>query len=346
MDWARASRGPLVIRRATPFGLRGCVYDHLAVPFIVSDNEAALWFFMSAISDAAPESIDDLVNEQRIPLAYALTAEEAVNRWATVGRLPRERAFADGRWKHCHLLPGAPRGTPPSTVDELRRRAARLLSPLNHFPMPSPRRYDMARDFGEASEVLAFVAAWLRTRYAQEPDLLAAFADFLAYAGPGLQTDGVAEPTISFKLKKPAEVVRLEASEDVDGADVYVASDDSIGSFAQGARVDSLGQLVDRLGLWLSTTDEMLLGNSPRFGGKAWLRFPLGDIGCYLNADTSRAGVEAFVAATDLAPFSVEVAMNRKGRCNKLHVNGASIAGLYGYTEEEQPAPKTLFQRA
>lgn len=346
MDWARESSGPLMIRRAGRYKLRGRLYDDLEVPFVVSDNEAALWVFMSTIGDAAPEPLDVLVRDQRIPIAYALTAEEASDRWRTVGRMPRERGFADGRWKHCHLLAGAPRGAPPSTADDLRRRAARLLSPLNHFPMPSPRRYEMDRDFGEAPEVLAYVAAWSRERYAQHVALLAAFDDFIAFAAPDFRPRvDAADLRFSFELRAPANVVVLEPSEKVDGSDVYVASDDSIGSVGEGTSLVSLDELVDRLRLWLRTTDEELVGNSPRFGGKAWITFPLGGVRCRLNADTTRAAIAEFVAAHDQSPFSVDVAKSQNGRCNKLHVNGRTLRGFYGYTIEDQAAPRTLHRR-
>ncbi len=341
-SWALNDSELLLIRKTGAFRHRGTTSTEHGLPFTVSDNEAAVWAYMQCFDGEPPADIATLLREQRMTIAYALTqVEGAVQRWKTIGRARRAQVFADAGWKHCHLVDAAPRGRLIGDAAELRQRAMCLISPLNHVPMPSPRRYSMSRDWGESPDVLDFIVNWLRQRYEQEPAAAEAFRAFLEMTG-ARGAAPASEPRISFAAKNPNEIVELDEPTPEELLPVYVSSDDSIASFAKGVDVGSFESLLERLRRWIDQTEEEVVGNSPNFGGTPWIHFSVSGVRCRLNADTKRSGVAEVLQRSNLPGFRVGVGLNNRGKCNKLLFNGEAVPGFFAYTASEQIAPTEL----
>jgi hypothetical protein len=73
--------------------------------------------------------------------------------------------FSANGWKHCHIFQCSPLGEAIAHKSDLKRRSLRLLSPLNHFPFFSPRKYEMPIDYGENNECIDYVIWWLYNHF-------------------------------------------------------------------------------------------------------------------------------------------------------------------------------------
>jgi len=146
------SESPLfILRKFQNYNNRGNQYFfEKKHQFTVSDNEPALWVFMETFYKSELDFFD-LIENQKFPIAFALKKEEKPgNIWKTIGR--KHKDFSANGWKHCHVFQCSPTGEKISHKDDLKRRSLRLLSPLNHFPFFSPRKYTMPTDYGENKE--------------------------------------------------------------------------------------------------------------------------------------------------------------------------------------------------
>jgi hypothetical protein len=133
--------------------------------YILTDNTPAIWSFVRCSKGANP-GLRRAIGDRTLPIALALQKDERDRaNWRTTGA-PELDAVYSRRLKHCHILPCNLRNVVVDTVAELRRRSARLLSPMNHFLWPSPRHYSMFLhakngrievDLGERSEVIAWI---------------------------------------------------------------------------------------------------------------------------------------------------------------------------------------------
>lgn len=158
------SETPLfILRKFSKQNKRGNLYTFKNHQFTVSDNEPALWVFMESYYKTQLD-FKDLIENKRFPIAFIIPEEEKQgNVWKTKGRKHIE--FSANGWKHCHIFPCSPKGEPIANVNEIKRRSLRLLSPLNHFPFFSPRKYSMPFDYGEKKECIEFVIWWLYNNF-------------------------------------------------------------------------------------------------------------------------------------------------------------------------------------
>ena len=152
-----------ILRKFGNFKSRGSLFSFENHSFTVSDNEPALWVFMETFYQYELNFID-LIENQRFPIAFALNKDEkAVNQWGTIGR--RHQDFSANGWKHCHIFQCSPLAERIAHKNDLKRRSLRLLSPLNHFPFFSPRKYEMPFDYGENKECIEYVIWWLYNHF-------------------------------------------------------------------------------------------------------------------------------------------------------------------------------------
>jgi hypothetical protein len=109
------------------------------------------------------------------------------------------------------------------------------------------------------------------------------------------------------------------------------------------ADVDEFVQLLRG---WLDKTDEKTVGDTDAYKGKPWLRLHIGDVGCHLNADTRREGVEKLLAVVGREGPRFSVIANNGGvKVNRVVAGEAKepIKYLYFYTGKPQPAPADLW---
>ena len=157
-------KNPLfVLRKFRNHSNRGSLYSFENDSFIVSDNEPALWVFMETYYQFKLDFLD-LIENQRFPIAFAIKKEEKQgNVWQTKGR--KHNDFSANGWKHCHIFQCSPLGESIDHKNDLKRRSLRLLSPLNHFPFFSPKKYIMPFDYGENKECIEYVIWWLYNHF-------------------------------------------------------------------------------------------------------------------------------------------------------------------------------------
>lgn len=152
-----------VLRKFKNYSNRGSNYSFENHSFTVSDNEPALWVFMETFNQFELD-FSTLIENQRFPIAFAIKeGEKQGNIWKTIGRKHQE--FAANGWKHCHIFQCSPLGVTINHKNDLKQRSLRLLSPLNHFPFFSPRKYKMPYDYGENKECIDYVIWWLYTNF-------------------------------------------------------------------------------------------------------------------------------------------------------------------------------------
>jgi hypothetical protein len=158
------SESPLyILRKFRNHSNRGSQYTFENHSFTVSDNEPALWVFMETYYQSELD-FPYLIENQLFPIAFAIKRDERPgNVWATVGR--EHHVFSANGWKHCHIFQCSPLGESISHKNDLKRRSLRLLSPLNHFPFFSPRKYEMPIDYGEDKECIEYVIWWLYNHF-------------------------------------------------------------------------------------------------------------------------------------------------------------------------------------
>jgi hypothetical protein len=152
-----------VLRKFKLHSNRGSVYSFENHSFTVSDNEPALWVFMETYYQSNLDFLN-LIQNQRFPIAFAIKKEEKQgNVWETKGR--KHKDFSANGWKHCHIFQCSPLGESIEHKNDLKRRSLRLLSPLNHFPFFSPRKYAMPFYYGENKECIEYVIWWLYNHF-------------------------------------------------------------------------------------------------------------------------------------------------------------------------------------
>lgn len=169
-----------IIRKSKNYNSRGKEYEINQHRFTVTDNEAALWIYMESLNNTGGFSFIEAIEKEEFPIAFALTQVERQEKlvYARYGKQKRETEFSQLGWKHCHILECSPRGV---TIDKLGvdERMKRLLNPLNHFPFPSPRKFNMPEDYGESSQFIGLVIQELRKAKSNEPDFLNCLESFI-----------------------------------------------------------------------------------------------------------------------------------------------------------------------
>ena len=172
-----------IIRKFGDSKFRGSRYTHQNINYIVSDNEAALWMYMQSMEDGVSD-YEEIIKNEKMPIAFAITKEERERGliYNKYGKQRREKEFSQLGYKHCHLFECSPRGKDLDYLN-LNQRMIRLLNPMNHFPFPSNRKYEMPYDYGEKKEFLSLVLQQLLDRkYKTKYDRIK-FEEFIEKSG-------------------------------------------------------------------------------------------------------------------------------------------------------------------
>jgi hypothetical protein len=177
------TRNLKIIRGLKNYKVRGKEYHFGNENFTICDNEPALFKYMETL-EGSFNTIQEQILNQVFPIAFALEEEEAnqTRIYTNVGKKSREKGFSNHGWKHCHLLQCSPRNVDLHGLS-VNQRMLRLMSPMNHFPFPSPRKYEMAKDWGEDEKLLANVKYYLFHSFYKEDQYKKEFINFLNLAG-------------------------------------------------------------------------------------------------------------------------------------------------------------------
>jgi hypothetical protein len=172
-----------IIRKFGHSTFRGSRYTHQNINYIVSDNEAALWMYMQSMEDGVSD-YEETINNARMPIAFAITKEERKRGliYNNYGKQRREKEFSKLGYKHCHLFECSPRGKDLDYLN-LNQRMIRLLNPMNHFPFPSNKKYEMPYDYGESEEFLCLVLQQLFDRKYKTRNDRIKFEEFIEKSG-------------------------------------------------------------------------------------------------------------------------------------------------------------------
>lgn len=167
-----------IIRKTKGYNIRGLVHSFDNRRIIPSDNEAALYVYMESFVNDSVNYIDE-IGDFRMPIAFAMTKKEKSTspEYATIGRRKREARFGQLGWKLCHIFQCSPIESMESLNPDT--RMMRLLNPMNHFPFPSPRRFDMPYDYGEDENFINLVIQTLWSEYYFKDDDKMEFLDFI-----------------------------------------------------------------------------------------------------------------------------------------------------------------------
>jgi len=172
-----------IIRKFGDSKFRGSRYTHQNINYIVSDNEAALWMYMQSMEDGVSD-YEETIKNKKMPIAFAITKEERERGliYNKYGKQRREKEFSQLGYKHCHLFECSPRGKDLDYLN-LNQRMIRLLNPMNHFPFPSNRKYEMPYDYGEKKEFLSLVLQQLLDRKYKTKNDRIKFEEFIEKSG-------------------------------------------------------------------------------------------------------------------------------------------------------------------
>jgi len=167
-----------IIRKTKGYNIRGLVHSINNRRLIPSDNEAALYVYMESFVNDSINYIEE-IRDFRMPIAFAMTKKEKLNspEYATIGRRKREAHFGQLGWKLCHIFQCSPNESMESLNPDT--RMMRLLNPMNHFPFPSPRRFEMPYDYGEDEKFINLVIQTLWSEYYIKDEHKMEFLDFI-----------------------------------------------------------------------------------------------------------------------------------------------------------------------
>lgn len=188
-----------ITRKFSEYKLRGNQYIYDNKVFTVSDNEAALWVYLEAVSDNQIITFESVVKNKVLPIAFALKLKEkegAIEHFK-VGRQKKGKEFGKSGGKLCHIFECSPRG---KSINDLNvdKRMRRLLNPMNHFPFPSPSKYQMPYDYGEDPKFISLmIDALLENHYVHGESR----DEFLEFANKsGVSAESIYSSTQDFQI--------------------------------------------------------------------------------------------------------------------------------------------------
>jgi hypothetical protein len=175
-------------------GAKGSLRPADGLSYYGSDNEAALWFWVSCQPgfEQRLQSLRELIREQAFPIGDPNSRNECLAlgaTWRTWGKGDAAWPIrGTGGWKHCHVFDAGARHL-DHTRPGLMARMARLIHPLNHFLFPKPYRRDYGghkfalegltkADPGEDPIVQAFARGYIADHYGRE--LFAEFTELVS----------------------------------------------------------------------------------------------------------------------------------------------------------------------
>lgn len=192
------------VRKFKNYPYRGNVYEYEHNAFTVTDNEPALWAYMECHSTNL-KSFSEYERNRIFPVAFAIRNDERQNfdERFICGKKPREKDFSSRKFKHCHILDCAPRGVGINELS-LNQRMLRLMSPMNHFPFPAPKHFNMkGGDIGELTRFQQLIKKVLYNDFYLTADEKKSYLSFLTSSGDDPFTHGYLDDfEIEFNLKK------------------------------------------------------------------------------------------------------------------------------------------------
>lgn len=173
-----------IVRKFDTYNKRGSKYIYDNTLFTVSDNEAALWVYMESLRGIAFFDYKLAIKQERFPIAFALKGEEKECElvYTNIGKKKRENNFSKLGWKHCHIFQCSPNSKSINDLT-LNQRMRRLLNPMNHFPFPSPRKFEMPYDYGEDPKFISLLISILLEDYYTTENLRDEFREFALNSG-------------------------------------------------------------------------------------------------------------------------------------------------------------------
>jgi len=208
-DYLLSSERVRYIRKFKDYDSRGKLYNYKGKSFTVTDNEPAIWVYMECF-ERLIRNFSFYEERKLFPVAFAIRKNEKLyfDNQFKYGKKPREIAFSERGLKHCHILDCSPRNTNIQALS-VDQRMLRLLSPMNHFPFPAPRRNEMPKDFGEDPTMLSIVKKILYEEYYKTAEHKEAFLKYLKAAGDkALISVEDQELQIAFGPKDPNKKVK------------------------------------------------------------------------------------------------------------------------------------------
>ena len=174
------------VRKFGKYKLRGKLYSEEKL-FTVCDNEPALWFYLECFEDTI-KKFQEYHKEKKFPIAFGRNPieVESFSGQFNYGKQKRENNFSQLGLKHCHILDCSPKTSSISDLS-IDKRMIRLLSPMNHFPFPSPKFFMMQNanknDWGEDSNFINLIKQSIHNKYYKNEEDKKRFNEFLSRAG-------------------------------------------------------------------------------------------------------------------------------------------------------------------
>ena len=204
IDYLKDKQKLRYVRKLKGYNLRGSEYNYKKLKFTVVDNEPALWMFMETYNNGI-SSFSNYENIKAFPIAFALKKEERESKHLinnlNIGKKTRENNFSKKGLKHCHILDCSPKGKSLSELS-LDQRMLRLFSPINHFPFPSPNKFQMKEDFGENILFRKILIRTLMNEYYKNNIHKDTFNRFLSLSGAETETDRIDDFHIEYKINE------------------------------------------------------------------------------------------------------------------------------------------------
>ena len=102
----------------------------------------------------------------------------------------------------------------------------------------------------------------------------------------------------------------------------------------KNTKCNSKDELILVLKSWLKTNETTIGNGENKTGNTKWIFLNLNDNKYYINADTTREGIESFVKNHERS-YSWKVISNNRNVYKKVSndINGKAIKGLYFYSE-------------
>lgn len=189
LDYLEDDNKTRYIRKLKNFNKRSSLYNFGNKKFTVTDNEPALWMYMECF-EKKTLSFYEYELKKSFPIALALTPEEKTSdlfkKTFNINKKSREKGFSKKGLKHCHIIDCSPKNYDLDDVT-LDQRMLRLLSPMNHFPFPSYKKFEMVKDYGEDISFRNILIKVLSNEYYESETHRDIFKNFLIKCGSNLQ---------------------------------------------------------------------------------------------------------------------------------------------------------------
>jgi hypothetical protein len=344
VDYLESETPLFILRKFKNHSNRGNVYSFEEHSFTVSDNEPALWVFMETFYQSELDFLD-LIENQRFPIAFAIKKEEKLgNIWKTIGR--KHKDFSANGWKHCHIFQCSPLRETIANKNDLKRRSLRLLSPLNHFPFFSPRKYLMPIDYGEDKECIECVIWWLYNHFYSEKNknTFKNFVEIQGFAIPIREPKDI-KIDYSIKEKSNAKFSKLMITSKIKNKKIHPTDkrenmnppkiiDNYIQKMKRQLPLTKKSELKDLFIKW-SETSESTIGDmhGRKSNPEAWLWIEIDNNLYKIHADTKRKGVVKFLENEEKENPWILIPTGKSRKLTKFtnDINGNPIPGFYMY---------------